>query len=77
MPRPSIENMNARRELKPASGGKTYLNVRNPVDDKAQWESLDSWGKAMTAVDATFADFRSWVRSLPPIDQLNETEIPF
>lgn len=70
MPRPSIEYMNARRALMPASGGRTYLNTRNPVDDRTQWESLDSWEKAMTAVDATFADFRSWVRNLPPIDQL-------
>jgi len=77
MPRPSIDYMNARRDLKPASAGRNYITARNPIDDRAQWEGLDSWEKAMTAVDATFADFRSWVHNLPPIDQLSETECPF
>lgn len=76
MPRPSIDYLNARREAKPASGGTVYRRERNPVDERAQWESLDSWEKAMTAVDATFADFRSWVRNLPPIG-VKEDELCF
>ena len=78
MPRPSIEYMNARRDLKPASGGRDYVKVRNAVDDRAQWESLDTWEKAMTVVDATFAEFRSWVNNLPPIGiPATDLEIPF
>jgi hypothetical protein len=77
MPRPTIEYMNARRELKAASGGTNHPVIRNRVDDQAQYDQLGDWDRAMLHVEMTFADFRSWVRNLPPIDQLNATEVPF
>ena len=75
MPRPTIDYLNARRGH--SRGAIRPDRLRNPVDDRAQWESLDQWEQAMATVEATFADFRSWVRNLPPIDQLGETEAPF
>lgn len=50
MPRPSIDYMNARHGI---SRGKIRSDrLRNPVDDRAAWESLDSWEQEMTAVTA-------------------------
>jgi hypothetical protein len=75
MPRPTIEYLNTRHGH--SRGAIRSDRLRNPVDDRAQWESLDQWEQAMSTVEATFADFRSWVRNLPPIDQITETEAPF
>lgn len=75
MGRPSIEYLNARHGI--SRGAIRPDRLRNAADDRAQWESLDSWEQAMTAVDQTFAEFRSWVRNLPPIDQLSTIEETF
>lgn len=80
MPRPSIDFLNARRAQMPAGAGGSIRNdrLRNPVDDRAVWESLDNWDKAMSTVDATFAEFRSWVANLPPVGMAaTDLEIPF
>ena len=81
MPVHSIDYLNARRDAKPASGGRNYITKRNAVDDRAQFAGLDSWDQAMLQVDATFADFRSWFRNLPSVEAIANgsasEEIPF
>jgi hypothetical protein len=67
MPRASIDYLNARRECRAASGGKTYAVKRNAVDDKAQFADLDIWEQTMMQVDAILADFRSWANNRPPV----------
>ena len=60
MPRHSIDYLNARRDAKPASGGKRYAVTRNAADDKAQWKAADAWEQALAIVDAIQGEFRSW-----------------
>jgi hypothetical protein len=37
MPRPSIDYLNARRDAKPANGGKRYIVTHNIADERARW----------------------------------------
>ena len=56
----SIDYLNARRALMPATGGKTYARVANPVDQRARDNASDALDLAHDAVHAIFADFRKW-----------------
>jgi hypothetical protein len=58
MPRPSIDYLNARRALMPASGGKTYRNTNRRNDN-----DLDPYEQIMLRVDSVFREFRSWANS--------------
>jgi hypothetical protein len=40
MPKASIDYLNARREAKPASGGRRYMIMRNAADDRAQHRDM-------------------------------------
>ena len=60
MGRVSIDYMNARRDAKPASGGKSYTKKRNAVDDRAAHAAADTWEQAMELVAAIQSEFRSW-----------------
>lgn len=81
MPLHSIDYLNARRDAKPASGGRNYLTKRNPVDERAQYAELDPLERAHLDIERTFADFRSWFRNLPSVEMLMSgeayDEIPF
>jgi hypothetical protein len=59
----SIDYMNARRALLPASGGTNYRKPVNPVDLRAAQEGKDSLDLAHDAVLAIFADFRAFLRT--------------
>ena len=74
--RPTIDYLNARRDAKPASGGRVYANVRNAADDRAAFAGLDYHEQCMSQADAIIADFRVWFRNLPAISD-TETECPF
>jgi hypothetical protein len=71
-----IDYMNARRNAKPASGGRNYAKAVNPVDIRDRDAGLDHYERTMEQVAAIFADFRSWARNLPMPGE-TETEIPF
>ncbi len=71
-----IDYMNARRNAKPATGGRDYTVRRKAVDMRDREAGLDHHERTMEHVTAIFAEFRSWSRNLPPIGE-PETEIPF
>lgn len=84
MPRATIEYMNGRAALKPASGGTNYAapsterDRRRAVDDRARMADLDDLERCRELVAATYGDFRQWFANLPPIGvDLSETVIPF
>ena len=52
----SIDYLNARRARMPAGGGKTYVRVANPVDQRAR----DAGELLHEQVRLVFADFRAW-----------------
>jgi hypothetical protein len=60
----SIEYLNARRDSKPASGGKTYVRRVNPVDRYCQLAALDTHEKIMSEIDETLDDIRRSVAAL-------------
>jgi hypothetical protein len=62
-----IDYMNARRNAKPATGGRNYARPVNPVDIRDREAGLDHYERTMEHVTAIFAEFRSWSRNLPPI----------
>jgi hypothetical protein len=66
MGRPSIEWLNARRELRP---GKP-LPRRDVASDNAQWRGMDTLDRAHAVVLAEFAEFRSWFRNLPSVESI-------
>jgi hypothetical protein len=70
----SIDYLNARRDAKPASGGKRYVVKRNAVDDKAQWNSLDGIEQVACQIDHVFADFHRWIANLQPVESIMRGE---
>ncbi len=68
MPRPSIDYLNARHGH--SRGAIRSDRLRNPVDDRARDRELDCLDIAHETVLATFADFRSWFKSLPPVEAI-------
>lgn len=81
MPRATIDYMNARRECRAASGGKTYARTRNAVDDRAQFAELEHHEQCMLRAELILAEFRSWASSLVPVADIMAgaafDEIPF
>lgn len=67
MARPSIEYLNARRELGPR---RAVLPRRDTASDNAKMRDMDCLDIAHETVLATFADFRSWFRSLPSVESI-------
>lgn len=72
MPRPSIDFLNAKRASMPAgAGGKIRSDrLRNPVDTRAAFDSLDSLDQAAVLIDREFSEFRSWFRNLPSVESI-------
>lgn len=58
MARYSIDYLNARRESRPASGGKRYELHRNAVDERAQHAGMDEFERIGLAAHRVFADIR-------------------
>jgi hypothetical protein len=73
MPRPSIEYLNARRGV--SRGAIRADRLINPVDERARWRDLDVIDRAHEEVLATFAEFRSWFRNLPPVGAQDDNMI--
>lgn len=65
MGKPSIEYLNARRGV--SRGAIRSDRMRNAVDDRARDSGRDAIDRAHDEVLATFAEFRSWFRNLPPV----------
>jgi hypothetical protein len=68
MPRPSIEYLNARHGI--SRGAIRSDRLRDGVSDRARDRDLDVLDVAHESVLATFADFRSWFRSLPSVGSI-------
>jgi len=64
MPALSIDNLNARRAAKPASGGKSYTAGRivSQVDLRARCDGMNALDLALEQIDAIFTDFRAFLR---------------
>jgi hypothetical protein len=57
-----IAYMNARRARKPASAGKLYPVLSNPVDERSRLASLDAFDAIREQAWARFANQRAIVR---------------
>lgn len=80
MPRASIDYLNRRRALMPASGGKSSAQSVNPVDERARVAGLDAFTliaerayAAIAAQRAIVAEFRNRLAAGLTADN----EIPF
>jgi hypothetical protein len=76
MPLHSIDYLNARRNAKPASGGKRYMVKRNAADDRAQLASLDSWDAIQNDIAETLADLNRSIAALRGHASQFETMLP-
>lgn len=68
MLRPSIEYMNARHGI--SRGTIRSDRLRDGVSDRARDRDMDAIDLAHETVLATFADFRSWFKSLPSVESI-------
>ena len=81
MPRPTIDYLNARREAKPAAGGRTYQRMKISskilADAKARLVGMDAFELIRSNTDRRFAEMRSadrerrnlWQSRLNPQDE--------
>lgn len=76
MPAISIEMLNRRRDLKPASGGKNYARTDRIVSVATERAWAEAAAEYVPTVEeqiaVVFDDFRSFVRNLPPVALLAE-----
>lgn len=56
MPLHSVDYMNARRDAKPASGGKRYVVKRNAFDQRSQLAALNTWERIQEEIAETLSD---------------------
>ncbi len=54
----SIDYLNARRDAKPASGGKLYRNSVNAVDVRDAWQSISDCEQVLSELDFAIDNFR-------------------